>query len=113
MNLQLFLAAINALEELMPPVLSLVNAVHPGDGQQANKVNTAIATTSAVLQSVGVAASTFDQLKPAISAIVSAQAPQVAASTVPAVDAVPVANAVTVMSSAQPAQTSDTSSTSA
>ncbi len=72
MDLTLFIEGIEALAELMPAVQSFVNKVHPGTGQETQKANTAIALTSSVLTSVGVAASTFEQLKSGIQAAASA-----------------------------------------
>jgi hypothetical protein len=72
MNLQLIIAAIQALETLMPSVQSFVNTVHPGANQATQKANTAVALTEAALTSAGIASSTFAQLRPAIVASVSA-----------------------------------------
>jgi len=72
MDLTAFISGIEALVELMPSVISFVNKVHPGSGQETQKATTAVALTSSVLTSVGVAASTFEQLKSGIQAAASA-----------------------------------------
>jgi hypothetical protein len=72
MDLTVFITGIEALVELMPSVISFVNKVHPGSGQETQKATTAVALTSSVLTSVGVAASTFEQLKSGIQAAASA-----------------------------------------
>ena len=72
MDLTVFIEGIEALEELMPSVLSFVNKVHPGSDQETQKAATAVALTSSVLTSVGVAASTVEQLKSGIQAAASA-----------------------------------------
>jgi hypothetical protein len=73
MNLLAIIQGIQALEQLMPTVLSFVNTVHPGDNQASQKATTAVAMTEAALTSAGVAAETYAQLRPGI--VAAAQAP--------------------------------------
>ncbi len=72
MNLTAFIEGIEALEQLMPSVLSFVNKVHPGADQAAQKAATAVAITSSVLTSAGVEASTVASLQAGVQAAASA-----------------------------------------
>ena len=86
MNITAFLEALEALSNLLPAIGAFVTLVHPGDGQEANRVATAITTANAGLQLAGATAETIASLHPTIAAAI---APGSAAAKVVATMAAP------------------------
>lgn len=79
MNLLAFLSALEALGQLLPAIGQFVNLVHPAQGQEAAKVQTALAVANAGLAVAGVTAETIASFTPAISAAI---APSLASASV-------------------------------
>jgi hypothetical protein len=76
MTLEEIIAAIQALETLIPAVISCVNAIHPPTTSAPTRAVAALNMTSGALTAAGMVAGTVEALKPTIqAAIASAVSP--------------------------------------
>ena len=62
-----FIKGLQALQTLLAPIAQFVVSVHPANGQEQARANTAVATATSALQLAGFAAETINALHPTIA----------------------------------------------
>ena len=84
MTLQEIIMAIQAAEQLIPVMLSFVNAIHPPTTAAPTRAALVLQATSSALQSAGVAAETVAAIKDTMAVASAAAAAATTTASVPA-----------------------------